>query len=708
MAEYLTTEQVRDRLQDPEPFDLDGFDLLRFIAHSIDPEAQEQSGDLLDLVIRVLERRQEFEPLDALIEAITRQVGLYPYLYPERLAVADQLAFEAHRPRHMSDLVFHSAQGKLYRRLLAGENLILSAPTSFGKSLIVDALLSSDNYTNVAIVVPTIALIDETRRRLSRFRARFKLITHPSQRPDSSNIYVMTQERILDLQEIPAELELFVIDEFYKLDTRRDNERSGLLNSALGRLLKTDAQFLFIGPSIESVTESLPADFNASFVHTDFKTVAADVVQYPTPTRKEERGQLTPVIEGLEGATLIYCRSPNRTRQVATWINEDLRLDADPELEFVASWLGENFHPEWYVVEAIRHRIGVHHGQLPRSIAQWMVRAFNDGRLTHLVCTSTLIEGVNTRAKNVVIFDRTIAMQAYDFFTFNNIRGRSGRMFHHFVGKVILFHQPPAPELPIVDIPVLSQSENADDALLLQLDSTDLTSESRDRLAPYMDQDDLSVETMRENTGIDPERQLQLARRLLNDRLLSQTLAWNGYPTYEQLVTVCTLIVQVLRQQRGMSAGVASGRQLAFLLNRLSQQAGDVRNIIDQRLSDGEEIDNAVENSLDFIRYWPGHNFPRYLMTIDRIQKEILPRLGMIPGDYRFYASTVENLFLPPPLQTLEEYGVPIQLAVKLQNLLVPDNDIDALLERLASLEIGELELHPFEKEMLSDAQQFL
>ena len=67
--------------------------------------------------------------------------------------------------------------------------------------------------------MPTIALIDETRKRLSRFTDAYKIVTHASQPadPDRGTIYVPTQERVIERDDLDS-LELFVIDEFYKLD----------------------------------------------------------------------------------------------------------------------------------------------------------------------------------------------------------------------------------------------------------------------------------------------------------------------------------------------------------------------------------------------------------------------------------------------------------------------------------------------------------
>jgi reverse gyrase len=49
---------------------------------------------------------------------------------------------------------------------MSGKNLAIIAPTSFGKSFIIDAFIALKQPKNTAIIVPTIALTDETRRRL--------------------------------------------------------------------------------------------------------------------------------------------------------------------------------------------------------------------------------------------------------------------------------------------------------------------------------------------------------------------------------------------------------------------------------------------------------------------------------------------------------------------------------------------------------------
>ena len=153
---------------------------------------------------------------------------------------------------------------------------------------------------------------------------------------------------------------------------------------------------------------------------------------------------------------------------------------------------------------------------MPRALAHHIVRLFNEGRLPWLIVTSTLIEGVNTIAKNMVIVDNKIGPRKLDFFTYSNIRGRSGRMFRHFVGKVIVYGEAPKRESRTVDVPAYSQ-DKAPLSLLIQLPWNELTAASRQRLQPCYQQQLVSVSTLRAASGIDPEAIVEVARTLHED-----------------------------------------------------------------------------------------------------------------------------------------------------------------------------------------------
>jgi ATP-dependent helicase YprA (DUF1998 family) len=94
-----------------------------------------RSEDLCrDIVFRALEHREAFGSYQPVLDALVRELGLFPYLEEDGLSLMDSIAYEFHRPLPFGEpMVFHREQAEVYRRLLSGDNIILSAPTSFGK-----------------------------------------------------------------------------------------------------------------------------------------------------------------------------------------------------------------------------------------------------------------------------------------------------------------------------------------------------------------------------------------------------------------------------------------------------------------------------------------------------------------------------------------------------------------------------------------------
>ncbi len=706
------TTSLLSRVADPEAIRADPFSILKEIVSRVSSAAVDgfESVDTQRIVLYALEHRSCFGSLGDVLNGIVRSRGLYPYLENDRLTERELLAYEAHRPVGLTNVVFHQEQAEIYLRLMSDENVVLSAPTSFGKSLIIDALIASGKYQNVCVVVPTIALIDETRRRLAmQFGSDYKLITHPGQALADKNIYVMTQERVLDLEEIPK-LGLFVIDEFYKLDPRRDSDRAYLLNQAFYKLLKTGAQFYMLGPNIERIPDNFTGSLRSTFISTPYATVVSEHVQV-NASASDSLEKLVSLCEGFDGQTLIYCASPASARRVATALVAVRKSSKAKELLQAADWVAENYHPDWVVARSFSRGVGVHHGKVPRALSQYAVRSFNNGHLKFLICTSTLIEGVNTKAKNVVIYNNRIANKKFDYFTFNNIRGRSGRMFQHFVGRVYLFNPPPQDELPFVDVPVINQNEDTPDSLLIQLDPADLQGASVDRMRQLSQRATLSVETLRQNSGIDPTAQMKLADELRsNGGRYFAALNWSAFPSYEQLKVSCELIWDYFVNSNRRLGGISSGKHLAFKIDRL-RKARSVRKLILQELAEQEspDADAAVEDVLDFVRTWASFHFPRYLMALDRIQREVFVSWIGGAGDYSVYAANVENMFSSSGLMALDEFGVPLQVAEKISQGLGDHSSVDSVLASLKALRIESIPgLSEFEASLVLDAQRGL
>jgi superfamily II RNA helicase len=162
--------ELREILSQPRVEPAQAVGVLRGITQHVNNARTHNEGR--DLVIRALAIIESFDQSQQIVlMALVRNVGLFPYLTDTigKADIADQLAFELHKPDNPdSSIVFHSLQARIYHQLMRGANVVLSASTSSGKSLVIDEIVASGKYNKIVVVVPTLALIDETRRRLLR------------------------------------------------------------------------------------------------------------------------------------------------------------------------------------------------------------------------------------------------------------------------------------------------------------------------------------------------------------------------------------------------------------------------------------------------------------------------------------------------------------------------------------------------------------
>lgn len=685
------------QFSNPEWLANQGFSALVEISRMLEENAN--SGR--DALIRSLEHRDVLGAYTEIIDALIQKAGLYPYLLEDAvLTTSDLVNFEYHTAEGLDGIHLHSAQARVYRALMDGVNVILSAPTSFGKSLLIDAVVASERFDCLVVIVPTIALIDETRRRLShRFGTRFKIITHPSQERSGKDIFILTQERYVEFED-GITPQFFVLDEFYKLSPNRGDERTFTLNQAFYKLFKSGAQFFLIGPNVHDIKVD-EDDLNFRFFRFDFSTVATEIRYSGNGTQEENALE---ICRSVNDPTLIFCKSANSAYSLAEFLIGNGVSYPTKEASEIADWLRKNYHPEWILAKLLDHGIAVHHGSLPRSLAYHILRKFNEGAIKHLFCTSTIIEGVNTVAKNIIIYDNKIASKKFDYFTFNNIKGRAGRMFQHFVGHVYVLHPEPHPELPSVDIPSITQSADAPESLLIHLEQGDLSESSIEQLRYLHTQDYLPMDVIRLNNGVDPGNQVKLASEIASNlHHYSRILAWRGYPNSEQLREVCRLIFDFLMAGKGRD-GIVSLNQLYFQISRFASSKS-IPDLISTEIENphNETPSHAIESVLKFLRQWCEFHFPRYLSCLDRIQCSVFTKHQLQVGDYSPFIASVKHLFMHPAVTVLEEYGLPYSVTQKILGSYDLGEDVDSFITRLKGIDPASLNLPSIESEMLTD-----
>jgi hypothetical protein len=233
------------------------------------------------------------------------------------------------------------------------------------------------------------------------------------------------------------------------------------------------------------------------------------------------------------------------------------------------------------------------------------------------------------------------------------------------------------------------------------MDLEDLTGEHLITLKRFNGQSLLPVELLRLHPSVDPDRQLQLAEKILrNADDLHPKLGWRGQPEWHQLLFVCELIWYDLGASVLRDSAVRSAAQLAFKVRNWTY-AHRIRQLTNDRIAAHPETSPSefIDEVLDFQRSWGQHRFPGWLVCLHDIQRHVFGSRNLVPGDYRPYAVRTEHLNVPPIILALEEYGLPSQLSSKL--LSSSFEDLDTALDRIRSLDVGALALSDFERELL-------
>lgn len=601
-------------------------------------------------IAELLMQRPDVAEFKAPLSGLARAVGLWNYIDREVADTRDSLISSAAEIPQL-DIVLHREQVAALNLLLSGSNLILSAPTSFGKSILIDALLLNEKYKRVAVVVPTIALLDEFRRRFARrFGSRFSIVTHHSENADGEQvIFLGTQERLINRSDL-GRLDLVVVDEFYKLDPYRRDDRSIVLNAAVYKLLSRGKQFFFLGPNVDNVAFSEDSRWQFQFLRTRFSTVAVDTYDLGGAEDKQQR-LFDEIAKPDVWPALVFVSSPDKANELAIDLTGgEFNVGSGAAL---ADWMAVNYGPQWFLTQTVRSGVAVHHARIPRALASRFISLFNAGVLPILLCTSTLIEGVNTAAKSVLIYDKTIDRRNYDFFTYSNIKGRAGRLGEHHTGQVYLFHAPPEQNEVGVTAPLFQDLDEAPDEFIVHIEAADTTPSMTSRIGEIAFKVGLSPEEIRRFSSIKIDVMLEFQAAITEHLERSRSLIWTGFPVWENLEAIASVLCKV---KRPSEFGARSVRQLTMLMNLL-RNAGSMRVFFRRHFASYNGDAQHADNVFKFLRS-AEFNLPEYIALL-----EALLTASGNHVDFSYLVGSLPRWFRLEALKMLEEEGVPIQIS---------------------------------------------
>lgn len=343
----------------------------------------------------------------------------------------------------------------------------LSASTSFGKTFLVYEIIRKMQYSNIALIFPTIALLSENYERImanksySDIREKYQIFTlsECQYNPENNNLFIFTPERFLSFLDKNDLLFDFVfIDEIYKIDNEfieneesKEHERDIAYRIALYRALnKGDTDMLLAGPFLEfDDKEDKKASFKAFLDTHNFSSFNFNRYQIVNKTlshdiHKDNKKDdalclyLDQIMKKNENA-IIYCSGHTRihTRFKTILEKNILQQTTSKRVSELVAHIESRIGNNWILTKALKYGIGMHYSAIPKYLQKEIIGLFNDGEIDFLFSTTTITEGVNTSAKNLIVYNGKKANKPLKKFDAKNIEGRAGRFMHHFKGRVI-------------------------------------------------------------------------------------------------------------------------------------------------------------------------------------------------------------------------------------------------------------------------------
>ncbi len=366
--------------------------------------------------------------------------------------------------------------------------LSASAPTASGKTFLVLQWLIDQVITGeprVAVyLAPTRALVSEIETSLTELLIDTELVVVSSlPLPDKYKaaraggarlILVFTQERLHLLANIlnnSFSIDLLIVDEAHKIG---DNQRGVILQDAVERSTRANPKLkaVFISPATQNPEELLtdaPDGVHTIAVDSDSSTVLQNLIvatQMPrkaklwslalrqqdstlpigilqlasTPDGLKKRLAFIAAAIGERGGTLVYTNGASEAEDVADLISQLLPIleGIDPELLELAELARKGVHQDFRLAPLVELGVAFHYGNMPSLLRLEIERLFRSGKIRFLVCTSTLIEGVNLSCRTIVVRGprkgKGHPMEPHDFW---NLAGRAGRWGDEFQGNII-------------------------------------------------------------------------------------------------------------------------------------------------------------------------------------------------------------------------------------------------------------------------------
>jgi len=398
--------------------------------------------------------------------------------------------------RKYGEFYYTDKQIELYSKIYSkNQDVIFSAPTSYGKThlslMTILDMMSNSIISNVLIIVPTKALINDYRKTINRLNQKMvvNILESPYIHPnyEEKNIFIYTQERTLvavDYANLNSKIDVVLIDEAQSLADIL-NDRTLLLIKALSYFTNTPKIYLapFVQNIYKNVISKLINSANSEFsmelnsedsVVSNNKyiidiTIPNKIVWYNATFAKSQAdlikikeystnklalfdddtysNAIDIIFDSYDNfineneKSIIYIASKAESMNIALKIYnrlQDKKTVPTPRVTALINHIKTNIHDKFLMLNFIERGIAYHNSCLDSYTKRQLeyIIGSDDNYIDKLVCTNTIESGVNLSAKNIFVLIKSKLQGKQPEIKYANLLGRAARLSSNTQGNL--------------------------------------------------------------------------------------------------------------------------------------------------------------------------------------------------------------------------------------------------------------------------------
>lgn len=322
------------------------------------------------------------------------------------------------------------------------------APTSFGKSSIIREVIKQNDFSKIAIIVPTKSLITQTYIDVRNLDLNYKLVLHDEMyNGEDRFIGVLTQERATRLiNNYDVSFDILFIDEAHNI--LKNNSRNHLLSRfiMLNYKKNPNQRLLYLSPLIndsKNLKSKFTSDgqiFESSIKH---NLKAYDVFYLDKKGKlslynrfSDELYQIDKniqfndyIIAKAQEKNFIYNYRPRNVERIAKKLSLSLEVLENETLNRISLTIANEISEDIDLVELIKKGIIYLHGKQPTILKEYLEYQYKEiQNLKFIIANSVILEGINFPIETLFITS-TYGLNVKDL---NNLIGRVNRLNYVF------------------------------------------------------------------------------------------------------------------------------------------------------------------------------------------------------------------------------------------------------------------------------------